>query len=63
MTLIELIEVAEQYKLVDSWGRIGDTIVLRLSTMTVDLDEEKAKPFVRGLLRGFEVAQELDGES
>lgn len=63
LELEDLLEKAKQVGVLDRWEVKEDALVFESSTMSIAIDEQKAKPFVRGLLRGYELALSLQDES
>ena len=61
--LYELLEKALEVGALDRWERKADALVLESATMRIAIEEQKAKPFVRGLLRGYERALSIEEAS
>ena len=59
LSLDELIEIAKQRALLDGITVSGDTVRLDVNNETIELREESARIFMRGLIRGYDQAREI----
>lgn len=59
-TLGEMLALAREVNVLDDWEVVDGTIVFHLANRTIGIREAFARTFVRGLLRGYEIASDLD---
>jgi len=62
LPLKELLEKALELGVVDGWESVDEAVVVELATMRTTLEKRSARPFVRGLLRGYERALMMERE-
>lgn len=58
--LEELLAKAQEVGALDRWEAESGVLVFETATMRIAIEEPKAKPFVRGLLRGYELALTIE---
>ena len=59
-SLDEMIALAREVNVLDEVEEVNGTIVFHLANRSIGIREAFAKTFVRGLLRGYEIASGMD---
>lgn len=63
LPLEQLLKIAQEVGALDRWEVAEDVIVFENATMSIAVEEPNGKPFVRGLLRGYELALAINERS
>ena len=57
---VELVAIAKNVQLLDGWKQVDDFVVLEVGNRSIEVRHSFAETFVRGLLRGYERAVEME---